>query len=162
MKRRPLQHQIQDLSRQVTALVTHVQDLHGGCAQASLMCVAEDEHGCPVPCRQLKLNIQDLSRQVTALVSQVQDLQGGRQPRRGAASPATPQMSSALITSDDVISDRLVSFTDIQVMYQPLTGLDWQMPILLCAGNCRKLPQPQSARCLMHCYPVQYCCREEE
>lgn len=66
-------------------------------------------------CRQLQHNIQDLSRQVTALVSQVQDLQGARQPRRQPASPATPQTSSALITSDDVISDRLVSFNDIQV-----------------------------------------------
>ena len=68
-------------------------------------------------CRQLQHNIQDLSRQVTALVSQVQDLQGGRQPRGGmhsSVSPSAPS-SSALITSDDVISDRLVSFHDIQV-----------------------------------------------
>jgi len=98
-----------------------------------------------VPCRQLKLNIQDLSRQVTALVSQVQDLQGGRQPRWGAASPATPQMSSALVTSDDVISDRLVSFTDIQVMYQPLIVFDWQMPILLAiVAGCHSLSQPDA------------------
>jgi hypothetical protein len=66
-------------------------------------------------CRQLQHNIQDLSRQVTALVSQVQDLQSGRQQRRQTALPATPQTSSVLITSDDVISERLVSFNDIQV-----------------------------------------------
>ncbi len=64
-------------------------------------------------CRQLQHNIQDLSRQVTALVSQVQDLRGGQTSRQGAAAPAQP--SSALVTSDDIISDRLVSFIDIQV-----------------------------------------------
>ena len=50
---------------------------------------------------------------MTALVSQVQDLRGGQASRQGAAAPA--QSSSALVTSDDIISDRLVSFTDIQV-----------------------------------------------
>ena len=111
------------------------------------MCVAEDEHGCLVPCRQLKLNIQDLSSQVTALVSQVQDLQGGRQPRRGAASPATPQMSSALVTSDDIISDRLVSFTDIQVMYQPLLVLIGEClycSALAIVAFCHSLSQPNA------------------
>ena len=72
---------------------------------------------CKWSCRQLQHSIQDLSRQVTALVSQVQDLQGARQPRGGMRSPMlpSPQASSALVTSDDVISDRLVSFHDIQV-----------------------------------------------
>ena len=84
---------------------------------------------CARACRQLQHNIQDLSRQVTALVSQVQDLRGGRPPRQGSAAPAQP--SSALVTSDDVISGRLVSFTDIQVL------------AVLCAlilGVCAALP----------------------
>ena len=82
---------------------------------------------------------------MTALVSQVQDLQGGRQPRWGAASPATPQMSSALVTSDDVISDRLVSFTDIQVMDQPLIvliGKCLYCSVLAIVASCHSLSQP--------------------
>ena len=51
---------------------------------------------------------------MTALVSQVQDLRGGQSARQASAAPAQP--SSVLVTSDDIISDRLVSFTDIQVL----------------------------------------------
>lgn len=88
---------------------------------------------CARACRQLQHNIQDLSRQVTALVSQVQDLRGGQPLRPASAAPAQP--SSALVTSDDIISDRLVSFTDIQVLpghYAAQQGIpccqDW-MPL---------------------------------
>ena len=98
------------------ALERHQTSTHS-CSRsvAELASASRAKNGVFLICRQLQHNIQDLSRQVTALVSQVQDLQGGRQPRRQPASPATPQTSSALITSDDVISDRLVSFNDIQV-----------------------------------------------
>ncbi len=64
-------------------------------------------------CRLLEQQIRDLGQQVTVLLNQVQTLQGGRANRPQAAS--TPSSSTAVITSDDIISERLLSFLDIQV-----------------------------------------------
>ncbi len=67
-------------------------------------------------CRMLEQQVRDLGQQVTVLLNQVQTLQNGRAGRPAAgASATTPSSSSALITSSDIISERLLSFPDIQV-----------------------------------------------
>ncbi|CAL8467199.1 g6735 [Coccomyxa elongata] len=65
--------------------------------------------------RMLEQQVRDLGQQVTVLLNQVQMLQNGRAGRPAAGSSATiPSSSSALITSSDIISERLLSFPDIQ------------------------------------------------
>lgn len=59
--------------------------------------------------------VKDLGQQVAVLLNQVQTLQAGRSARQLPAMPATPSPSSAIVTSDDIISERLLTFTDIQV-----------------------------------------------
>ena len=67
-------------------------------------------------CRLLEQQVRDLGQQVAVLLNQVQTLQNGRAGRPAAgASTTTPSSSSALITSSDIISERLLSFSDIQV-----------------------------------------------
>jgi hypothetical protein len=68
---------------------------------------------CWLGCRVLEQQVRDLGQQITVLLNQVQTLQSGRASRPTLAS--TPSQSSAVITSDDVISERLLSFQDIQV-----------------------------------------------
>lgn len=58
--------------------------------------------------------MKDLGQQVAVLVNQVHSLQGTNPPSRLRPN-GTPTSSSGIITADDIISERLVSFQDIQV-----------------------------------------------
>ena len=65
-------------------------------------------------CRLLEQQVRDLGQQVTVLLNQVQSLQGSGLSRL-RVNGAPSSSSSAVITSDDIISARLLSFEDIQV-----------------------------------------------
>lgn len=70
---------------------------------------------CLLVRRSLEQQVKDLGQQVAVLVNQVHSLQGNIAPSR--LRPGTPSSSSGVVTADDIISDRLVSFHDIQVVF---------------------------------------------
>ena len=70
--------------------------------------------GCLLACRMLEQQVKDLGQQVAVLVNQVHSLQSSTPPSRLRPS-GTPSSSSGVVTADDIISERLVSFQDIQV-----------------------------------------------
>ena len=61
-------------------------------------------------CRGLEQEKQDLGRQVQTLLIQLQGGEGAEPVLR-----LTQGGETGLVTSDDVITDRLLSFTDVQV-----------------------------------------------
>ena len=62
-----------------------------------------------MPCRGLEQEKQDLGRQVLTLLLQVQGGEGSEPLLR-----LTAAGEDGLVTSDDVITDRLLTFTDVQ------------------------------------------------
>ena len=76
------------------------------------------EHRCM--CRGLEQEKQDLGRQVQTLLLQLQGGQGAERVLR-----LTQGRETGLVTSDDVITDRLLSFTDVQVQAGQWAGA-WQ------------------------------------
>jgi hypothetical protein len=72
-----------------------------------------------VHCSALEQQVKDISKQVVTLLGEVDTLRGGRRPLQSPSTLLLRDAASAgqLVTASDVVTERLVTFTNIEVCF---------------------------------------------